>query len=245
MNWKWRSAFALRRRPDDAAQNRHLEQANPSVAWSLLATLEARDRRTALHSLAVAIYARDIAAQLGLSEAEQQHAHVCGLVHDVGMIGLPPGVLEKPGSLTLPERRVMETHSELGGRILTAVPNYAEIARVTRHHHERWDGDGYPDALSGQDIPLMSRIIAVADAFSAMTSDRPYREPMPTQVARLRLTQCVESQFDPAVVAAYEAILVGASKDYRSASRSDFKLPGSADRSQLMVSVSAPGTNDS
>jgi HD-GYP domain-containing protein (c-di-GMP phosphodiesterase class II) len=222
MKRRWRSALALRRRREDAARNRHLEQDN--LSFALLATLEARDRRTAMHSVAVAIYARDIAARLGLSEAEQQDAHVCGLVHDLGMIALPPGLLDEPGTLTLAERRVMETHSELGERILTAVPDFAEIARITRHHHERWDGNGYPGALSGEDIPLMSRIVAVAEAYNAMTSDRPYRDPMPTRVARLRLTQCVESQFDPAVVAAYEAILADASEDYRSASRSDFKL---------------------
>jgi HD domain len=146
MKWRWGSARALRRRRDDAALNLHLERNN--LSFALLAALEARDRRAAVHSVAVAIYARDIAARLGLSEAEQLHAHVCGLVHDIGMIGLPPGLLQKPGSLTLAERRVIETHSEIGERILTAMPNYAEIARVTRHHHERWDGTSYPDGLS-------------------------------------------------------------------------------------------------
>jgi HD-GYP domain-containing protein (c-di-GMP phosphodiesterase class II) len=241
MKWRWGSSLALRRRRDDAAHNLHLEQARQSFGYALLATLDARDRRAALHSLAVAIYARDIAARLGLSKAEQQHAHVCGLVHDIGMIALPSGLLEKPGSLTLAERREMETHSEIGERILSAVaPNYAEIAPSTRHHHERWDGKGYPDGLSGEDIPLMSRIIAVAEAYNAMTSDHPYGDPMPTRVARLRLTQCIESTFDPAVVAAFEAILAGASEDYRSADRSDFMLDttSSADRSRLAVSVS-------
>jgi putative nucleotidyltransferase with HDIG domain len=157
MKWRLGPALALRRRRDDAALNLRLERASLSFAWSLLATLEARDRRAALHSLAVAIYARNIAARLGLSEAEQQHAHVCGLVHDIGMIALTPGLLEKPGSLTLAERRVTETHSELGERILTAVGDGAEIARITRHHHERWDGEGYPDGLSGEDIPLPQR----------------------------------------------------------------------------------------
>jgi HD-GYP domain-containing protein (c-di-GMP phosphodiesterase class II) len=142
----------LRRRRDDAALTLHLERTNLSFAWSLLATLEARDRRAALHSVAVAIYARDIAARLGLSEAEQQHAHVCGLVHDIGMIGLPPGLLEKPGSLTLAERRMMQMHPEIGERILTAVPDFAEVARITRHHHERWDGDGYLYGPSREDI---------------------------------------------------------------------------------------------
>jgi HD-GYP domain-containing protein (c-di-GMP phosphodiesterase class II) len=127
------------------------------------------------------------------------------------------------------------------------MPDFAEIARITRHHHERWDGNGYPDGLSEENIPLMSRIIAVAEAYSAMTSDRPCRDSMPTRVARLRLSQCVESQFDPAVVAAYEAILAGASEDYRSADRSDFKLghtTGSADRSQSQFQCPAPGIDD-
>jgi HD-GYP domain-containing protein (c-di-GMP phosphodiesterase class II) len=140
------------------------------------------------------------------------------------------------------ERRVMEMHPGIGERALTAVPDFAEVARITRHHHERWDGDGYLDGLSGEDIPLMSRIIAVAEAYSAMTSDCPYRDAMPTRVARLRLTECVASQFDPAVVAAFEAILAGASEDYRSARRSDFKLAhttGSPDRSRLTDSVSS------
>jgi HD-GYP domain-containing protein (c-di-GMP phosphodiesterase class II) len=201
------------------------ERINLPFAWSLLATLDARDRRTALHSVAVAIYARDIAARLGLSDAEQQHAHLCGLVHDIGMIGLPSGLLEKPGSLTAAERRTMEMHSEIGERILDAAkPDFAEVARITRHHHERWDGNGYPDGLSGEDIPVLSRIIAAADAYSAMTYGRPNRDKMPTRVARMELAQSVDSQFDPAVVAAYEAILAGASDDYRSATRSDFKL---------------------
>jgi HD-GYP domain-containing protein (c-di-GMP phosphodiesterase class II) len=105
------------------------ERINLPFAWSLLATLDARDRRTALHSVAVAMYARDIAARLGLSDAEQQHAHLCGLVHDIGMIGLPSGLLEKPGSLTAAERRTMEMHSEIGERILDAAkPDFAEVA---------------------------------------------------------------------------------------------------------------------
>src|SRR5262249_12005939 len=160
------------------------------------ATLDARDRYTAGHSAAVAVYSRDIAARMGLSEDHQRLAHVCGLVHDVGKIGLPPGLLEKPGALTLEERRHMETHSAIGQRILSKVDDYGEIAATVRHHHERVDGNGYPDGLSGEDIPLLSRVIAVADAYNAMTSDRPYREAMPSRVARLRLAQAVETQFD-------------------------------------------------
>jgi putative nucleotidyltransferase with HDIG domain len=204
--------------------NQRLERANLSFATALVATLDARDRYTAGHSAAVAIYARDIAGRLGLSEDEQQLAHLCGLVHDIGKIGLAPGLLEKPGALTLEERRQMQEHSAIGERILAKVEDYAEIATIVRHHHERMDGMGYPDGITGTDIPLISRILAVADAYNAMTSDRPYRDAMPSRVARMRLAQGIEGQFDTDVVAAFEAILAGAGEDYRTATRLDFTL---------------------
>jgi putative nucleotidyltransferase with HDIG domain len=202
--------------------NGHLERANLSFASALVATLDARDRYTAGHSAAVAIYARDIASRLGLSADQVQLVHLCGLVHDIGKIGLPPGLLEKPGALTLDERRQMEDHPVIGERILAKVDDYAEIAEIVRHHHERIDGQGYPDGLFGDDIPLLSRIIAVADAYNAMTSDRPYRDAMPSQVARMRLAQAVESQFDTTVTAAFEAILASADETYRTGTRFDF-----------------------
>ncbi len=152
---------------------------------------------------------------MGLLEDQQRLVHLCGLVHDIGKIGLPAGLLEKPGALTLDERREMQ--------ILANVETYAEIAAVVRHHHERVDGEGYPDGLTEDEIPLLSRIIAVADAYNAMTSDRPYRDAMPSRVARVRLAQAVETQFDTAVVAAFEAILASSSEDYRRARSSRFR----------------------
>jgi HD-GYP domain-containing protein (c-di-GMP phosphodiesterase class II) len=119
----------------------------------------------------------------------------------------------------------MERHSEIGERILGKVDDYAEIARIVRHHHERVDGNGYPDGLKGEEIPLISHILAVADAYDAMTSDRPYRSAMPSRVARLRLAQAVESQFDTSVVAAFEAILAGASESYRTGRRHGGAVP--------------------
>ena len=187
--------------------NIQLQRANLSFATALVATLDARDEYTAGHSAAVATYARDIAERMGLSAEEQQLAHLCGLVHDIGKVGLPSGLLEKSGPLTLDERRQMETHSAIGERILRNVATYEEIALIVRHHHERVDGEGYPDRLRRDEIPLLSRIISVADAYDAMTSDRPYRNSMPPHVARLRLANAVESQFDTSVVAAFEAIL--------------------------------------
>lgn len=208
------------------------EKAHISFASALVATLDARDCYTAGHSAAVAIYARDIAARLGFSERDQRLAHMCGLVHDIGKIGLPAGLLEKSGPLTLAERKQMEQHAEIGERILAKVEDYQEIARVVRHHHERVDGRGYPDGLVGDDIPMLSRIIAAADAYNAMTSDRPYREAMASQVARLRMAQAVETQFDTTVVAAFEAVLAGASESYRAGSQPDFDF--FAERDQLL-----------
>jgi putative nucleotidyltransferase with HDIG domain len=196
--------------------NDRLARANLSFASALVATLDARDQYTAGHSAAVAVYARDIANRMGLSDADQQLAHLCGLVHDIGKIGLAASLLEKSGPLTLDERRQMEQHTVIGERILANVEDYSAIARIVRHHHERVDGNGYPDRLEGNAIPLLSRILAVADSYDAMTSDRPYRGAMPSRVARLRLAQAVESQFDTSVVAAFEAILASSTEAYRS-----------------------------
>jgi putative nucleotidyltransferase with HDIG domain len=235
--------YSLYREERDARQaldevNSRLQRANLSFASALVATLDARDRYTAGHSAAVAVYARDIAERMGLSEEDQRLAHLCGLVHDIGKIGLPAGLLEKPGALTLEERRQMERHSAIGERILAKVEDYGEIARIVRHHHERIDGQGYPDRLAGGDIPLLSRIISVADAYNAMTSDRPYRDAMPSRVARLRLAQAVESQFDTNVVAAFEAILAGASEDYRTGRSMSFDAEADV-HDDLLPAISA------
>ncbi|MCW2977205.1 MAG: hypothetical protein JWM06_2486 [Actinomycetia bacterium] len=215
--------------------NARLANANLSFATALVATLDARDRYTAGHSAAVAIYARDIAKRMGLTAEEQALAHLCGLVHDVGKIGLAAGLLDKPGALTLEERRQMEQHSTIGERILANVDDYGEIAAIVRHHHERVDGLGYPDKLVDSDIPMIARIIAVADAYNAMTSDRPYRDAMPSRVARLRLAQAVESQFDTSVVAAFEAVLATADESYRTGTRADFSLAASHSEGQPAV----------
>jgi putative nucleotidyltransferase with HDIG domain len=195
-----------------------------STAGALLAALDARDRYTAGHSAAVAIYARDIARQLSLSDEDQRVAHLSGLLHDIGKVGLPPGLLERSGALTPDERRQMEEHPEIGERILAKAEGLDELARIVRHHHERVDGTGYPDGLAGEEIPLFARIVAVAEAYNAMTSDRPYRDAMPTRVARLQLMQGAGSRFDAEVVAAFEAILAEAADDYRTATREDFNV---------------------
>jgi HD-GYP domain-containing protein (c-di-GMP phosphodiesterase class II) len=129
----------------------------------------------------------------------------------------------------------MEKHSVIGERILAKVEDYAEIARIVRHHHERVDGRGYPDGLFKNDAPLVARIIGVADAYNAMTSHRPYRGAMPSRVARLRLAQAVASQFDTAVVAAFEAILAGATEAYRMATASEFSFEAQEANASLVA----------
>jgi putative nucleotidyltransferase with HDIG domain len=224
-----------------SSANRQLESANLSFASALVATLDARDRYTAGHSAAVAVYSRDIAERMGLPAADQQSAHLAGLVHDIGKIGLPAGLLEKEGPLTLEERRIMQGHSEIGERILAKVDDYGSIADIVRHHHERIDGYGYPDGLDAGEIPIISRIIAVADAYNAMTSDRPYREAMPSRVARMRLAQAVGSQFDTTVVAAFEAILATADDAYRLGKTPDFDFFSQQDVKEQLELVLVAG----
>jgi putative nucleotidyltransferase with HDIG domain len=217
-----------------------LKRANMSFAEALVATLEKSDQYTAGHSKAVAIYSRDIAARMGLPPDVQERTYLCGLVHDIGKIGLPASLLLKDGPLNLDERRQMQEHPAIGEAILRKVDLYADVARIVRHHHERVDGEGYPDKLASDDIPLLSRIIAVADAYNAMTSNRAYRDAMPSRVARLRLAQAVESQFDTSAVAAFEAILAGANEEYRTATRPDFE-PNYGDDADALLGARMPG----
>ena len=207
---------------DLQSANESLNRSNLEFAEALVATLEQSDVYTAGHSKAVAIYSRDIVERMGLPLETQERAYLCGLVHDIGKVGLPSSLLLKNGPLTLEERKEMQRHSEIGESILERVEVYADVALIVRHHHERVDGEGYPDGIPGNEMPPLSKVIAVADAYNAMTSNRAYRDAMPSRVARLRLAQAVESQFDTSAVAAFEAILAGASEDYRTAKRPDF-----------------------
>lgn len=131
----------------------------------------------------------------------------------------------------------MEKHPVIGERILAKVDDYEEVAHIVRHHHERIDGNGYPDRLAAAEIPLVSRIIAVADAYDAMTSDRPYRDAMPSHVARLRIAQAVGTQFDTAVVAAFEAILASAAESYRLGRGNEFRVSAPAQNLDLEPAV--------
>ncbi len=207
-----------------AAANTSLRTANARFMTGLVAIYEESDAYTAGHSLVVATYVRDIAERMGLSEDDCDLVYLCGLVHDIGKCRVPTEIIDKPGPLTLEERRLIEKHPEWGELLIrkVGIEDHARIARIVRHHHEWIDGKGYPDRLSDTEIPLLSKIISVADAYNAMTSDRAYRDAMPSQVARLRLAQAVGTQFDTSVVAAFEAILASADEEYRTGTASRF-----------------------
>lgn len=202
-----------------AAANSRLMTANARFATGLVAMLEESDPYTAGHSLAVANYSLDIARRMKLPDEDCDLVYLCALVHDIGKYRLPASLLEKNGPLSLEERRVMEKHPEYGEQLLrkVEVEDHGRIGEIVRHHHERIDGEGYPDGLRESEIPLLSKIISVADAYNAMTSDRPYRDKLPSRVARIRLAQAVESQFDTAVIAAFEAVLTSEDEAYRTA----------------------------
>jgi putative nucleotidyltransferase with HDIG domain len=197
------------------AANSHLRRINMSFAEALVKAIDGRDAYTAGHSKAVAEYSRDIASELGLPREEVQRIHLCGLVHDIGKIGVRAEVLEKQSALDDGEWDEMRRHSAIGEAILLEVPGYSDMAEVVRSHHERWDGRGYPDNLVGEQIPLLARVIAVADSYNAMTSDRPYRLAMSPERAIEQLVLGKGSQYESAPVDAFLRVLARAPEWYR------------------------------
>ncbi len=170
---------------------------------ALTASIDAKDRYTCGHSERVAHVAARLAEAAGLDERQAERVHICGLVHDVGKIGVPESVLTKPGRLTEEEFRQMRLHPEIGHRILKDIPQLEDILPGVLHHHERWDGKGYPHGLSGERIPRIARIIGLADAFDAMSSNRSYRAAVRRDRVLAEIAACSGTQFDPALVAAF------------------------------------------
>jgi HD-GYP domain-containing protein (c-di-GMP phosphodiesterase class II) len=180
-----------------------LSQDVHEIVEALTAALDAKHPYTGGHSERVANISTWIADQMGLPDQIKNLVHVAGHLHDIGKIGVPDCVLLKPGKLTDAEFCMIKDHPQTGYDILNKVKILRPIAHAVRYHHERWDGMGYPQGLVGESIPLVSRIIAVADAYDAMTSRRPYRPPLAHQVAVSELQRCSGSQFDPSVVEAF------------------------------------------
>lgn len=167
------------------------------VLQGLLITVDAKDRYTFEHSQEVTKRSLALARAVGLSEEEMRALEVAGKLHDVGKIGIPASILRKPGPLTGEEWTVVQEHPRLGYLILQQIPQMETVLQAVLHHHERYDGNGYPSGLTGEDIPLLSRILATADAFSAMMTDRPYRKAFTLEEALDELRRCAGKQFDP------------------------------------------------
>ena len=173
------------------------------VFQGLVFAVDTKDRYTKRHSEDVARYAVFLAERVGLDPEVVRSIHLAGLLHDVGKIGIPDPILRKPGRLTPDEYEVVKQHVALGDMIVRDVPDIDVVRAGIRHHHERWDGAGYLDRLEGEEIPLIARILAVGDAFSAMTTTRPYRKALDVREALKRLEDAAESQLDGTLVRAF------------------------------------------
>ena len=204
--WSAQTGLAL----ENVCLGRELERAVQDSVASLVVTLEARHRYTEGHSLRVARYAAATAQAMGLAPDVCEEVRTASLLHDLGKIGVRDAVLDKPGRLTAEEWRLMREHPALGERILAPLGFLRAEARIVRHHHERLDGRGYPDGLAGRAIPLPARILAVADAFDAMRTARPYRPPLAEPESLAELQRGAGAQFDAHVVAAFQTCRLAA-----------------------------------
>jgi HD-GYP domain-containing protein (c-di-GMP phosphodiesterase class II) len=185
-----------------------LSSAYRGTAFLLGDVVEADDAYTGSHSRDVVTLVLDVSDRLGLGARERRDAEFAALLHDVGKIKIPGEIINKPGKLTDEERAVIETHTVEGEKLLTRVGGIlGNIGRIVRSCHEDWDGTGYPDGLVAEEIPLVARIVRCCDAFSAMTTDRPYRKARPVEEAVAELRRCSGTDFDPAVVDALAAVL--------------------------------------
>jgi len=184
----------------NASSYEGLERTFVSTVEALANALEANDEYTSKHARWITDLSLKVGGELGLDEPALKRLELGALLHDIGKIGIPSHVLSKPGRLTTDERALMQTHPELGERIIAPIDRLEGVRPIVRHCHERWDGRGYPDGIAGDDVPLESRIIFVCDAYHAMTTDRPYRKRLSHPEAVRRLREGSGTQFDPQVV---------------------------------------------
>jgi putative nucleotidyltransferase with HDIG domain len=181
-----------------------LEFAYDRTLTALMSSLDARDRETEGHSTRVSELACLLGAEVGLNANELKAIERGALLHDIGKIGVSDTILHKPASLLPDEWESMRHHPDIGAQIIEDIPFLQDTLPIIRYHHERWDGSGYPVGLSGKDIPLQARIFAVADAFDALISDRPYRKHVPVDKALAYIKEKSGILFDPEIVSAFE-----------------------------------------
>ncbi len=190
----------------ERARSHELKLSYMATVRALSNAVEARDAYTRKHAERVTAYGMEIARALGLSVTDAPEFEFGFLLHDIGKLGIPDSILFKPGELTPEERALVVQHPLVGAEIVRDIEFLAQPMRVVRHHHERWDGSGYPDGLAGEEIPLSARVFAVADVLDALTSDRPYRNASPLHVAREMIVAESGTHFDPRVIEAFNTI---------------------------------------
>jgi diguanylate cyclase (GGDEF)-like protein len=191
----------------NASSYEGLERTFVTTVEALANALEANDEYTSTHARWITDLSLRVGRELGLDDPTLKRLELGALLHDIGKIGIPSDVLSKPGRLTAEERKLVQTHPELGERIIGPIDRLEDVRPIVRHCHERWDGKGYPDGIAGERIPLESRIIFVCDAYHAMTSDRPYRRALSHREAVRRLAEAAGTQFDPTVVSVALGVL--------------------------------------
>ncbi len=190
----------------ERAQAEELQANYVATVRALTNAVEARDAYTGAHADRVASYGLELTRRIDPKLARNPQVEFGFLLHDVGKVAIPDGILHKADDLGEAEQELMRRHPVIGYEIVSGIEFLAEAAQIVRHHHERWDGKGYPDGLVGEDIPLAARIFAVVDTLDAMTTDRPYRPGAPLAQARAEIRGMAGTQFDPAVVDALDAI---------------------------------------
>jgi two-component system cell cycle response regulator len=186
------------------------DDAPSQVVAQLVHAIDMRDAYTGRHSAEVGELARRVGIRLGMERDDLWLLEQAARLHDIGKVGVPDAILNKPGPLERSEWDVVRRHAEFGAEIVERVRGLEPVARFVRAHHERWDGGGYPDGLAAGEIPLASRIIAACDAFHAMTTDRPYRAALGMAEALAEMDACAGTQFDPGVVSAIRSEMVPA-----------------------------------
>ena len=195
---------------------------NIGLAAAMVVLLDSKDEYTAQHSAAVAMYCRDIAIALRLPDEDAEALHLAGLLHDLGKVGVPDAVLRKTASLDEEEWDFIREHPEKGAEVLSHLANYQDVADIVRYHHERLDGSGYPSGIGGDSIPELSKILAVADSYHAMTSDRPYRSARSSFEALKELRALAGTTLDAAYIEALARVLRDKDLAYRDGSSTDF-----------------------
>jgi ribonuclease P protein subunit RPR2 len=190
----------------ERARAQELRRSYVATVRALSNAVEARDAYTGKHAERVAAYGLELARACGASLADDPEIEFGFLLHDIGKVAVPDAILFKPEPLDPAERALMQRHTVIGWEILRDIEFLGDAKLVVRHHHERWDGAGYPDGLAGEDIPLAARIFAVADTLDALTTTRPYRQAIDLASARPVIERVVGTQFDPAVVAGFSRV---------------------------------------